>query len=197
MTDDPNAEDSLEGQSELPENEQLADEEVVESAPAETEAAPAETEAAHAETEAAHAVEPAGDVVEEEDEGDEEAGRAPTRGPAQRRRVVAGTAAGVAAARSRNRGIVIDPALRIRDRVSEAFVIGTVLVFALIFGNALLFGNGGALSPTPSPVPSGLVESFAPVASEPPTIPPIPTEFQVPPRSPSPGASESVAPSPS
>ena len=44
----------------------------------------------------------------------------------------------------------IDPALRIKDRASAAFVITSVVVFALIVANAMLFGHGGALTPIPS-----------------------------------------------
>lgn len=49
----------------------------------------------------------------------------------------------------------IDPALRIRDRASAAFVILSLAVFAAIVANALLFGKGGAFRPilTPSPIP--------------------------------------------
>jgi len=58
----------------------------------------------------------------------------------------------------------IDPALRIRDRASAAFVILCVAVFAAIIANALLFGVGGAFRPilTPSPIPQA---SEAPSAS--------------------------------
>jgi hypothetical protein len=182
MTDDPNADKPLDDQADLPADEdatpefpaaggevtaedELADEEVVESTPAEEGLAEPEPE--------------------------------PEPKPARQRPGATSGAAALAAAqaRSRTRGVVIDPALRIRDRVSEAFVIGTVLVFAVIFLNAMAFGKGGALSPTPSPAPSGLVESAAPSSSPIPTVPPIPTEFQVPTHSPGPSAS--VAPSPS
>lgn len=49
----------------------------------------------------------------------------------------------------------IDPALRIQDRASAAFVIVTVAVFVLILANAMLLGHGGALTPIPtaSPIP--------------------------------------------
>src|SRR4029453_823815 len=47
----------------------------------------------------------------------------------------------------------IDPALRIKDPWSGWFVGITVAVFALILANALLFGHGGAFSPTPTPTP--------------------------------------------
>jgi hypothetical protein len=76
----------------------------------------------------------------------------------------------------------VDPALRIKDPVSAAFVVGTVLVFALIFANALAFGRGGAFHPLPTP---------APIATEAPTA--VPSAGP----SGSPGASGSPAPSPS
>lgn len=49
--------------------------------------------------------------------------------------------------------IQVDESLRIKDRASALFVMVTVGVFALIVANALLFGTGGFLSPTPTPSP--------------------------------------------
>jgi hypothetical protein len=134
--------------------------------------------------------EPADDEVVE----DEPAEEAPARGRDAGRRAAAGAAGGAAlSARAARNRIVVDPALRIRDRVSQAFVVGTVVVFALIFLNALAFGHGGAFSAVPTAAPSIDLGSFNPLASPLTTPAPIPTEFQVPPKSPSPGAS--VAPS--
>jgi len=66
----------------------------------------------------------------------------------------------------------IDPALRIQVRASAVFVIGTVIIFILILGNAMLFGRGGAFTPilTPSPIPQASNQpteapSAAPTAS--------------------------------
>jgi hypothetical protein len=47
----------------------------------------------------------------------------------------------------------VDPSLRIKDPVSAAFVVGTVLVFVLIFANAMAFGHGGAFTKVPTPAP--------------------------------------------
>ncbi len=55
------------------------------------------------------------------------------------------------------RAVVIDPSLRIRDRVSEAFVIGTLVVFGAILLNALAFGHGGAFTTLPTAAPSIVV----------------------------------------
>src|SRR4029079_5709164 len=49
----------------------------------------------------------------------------------------------------------IDPALRIKDPTSAAFVAGTILVFLLVFLNAMAFGRGGAFTPTHPPVTAG------------------------------------------
>ena len=87
----------------------------------------------------------------------------------------------------------VDPALRIKDPVSAAFVVGTVLVFVLILANALAFGHGGAFRPLPTPTPivtPGPTPSTAPSGS--------PGASGSPATSPSiaPSASPSVAPSP-
>jgi hypothetical protein len=74
---------------------------------------------------------------------------APT-GPATR-----GAPKATAAVRAGGRtAIVVDPALRIRDRASAVFVALTVIVFVAIFANAMLFGVGGALNAVPTPSPS-------------------------------------------
>jgi hypothetical protein len=59
---------------------------------------------------------------------------------------------------------VAEPAIRIKDRASKIFVLGTVLVFALVFLNGMLLGTGGTFHPyiTPTPPPS---ESAAPSES--------------------------------
>lgn len=120
---------------------------------------------------------------------DQDAGRG--QEPA-RHRAAAPASAAALAARDRRRGITVDPSLRIRDRWSEAFVIGTVLVFALIFFNALAFGKGGALTPSAAP-PASVVETIGPSVAPATTPLPIPTEFQVPTHSPGPSASASPA----
>jgi hypothetical protein len=97
------------------------------------------------------------------------------------------------AGRARTRGVTIDPSLRIRDRVSEWFVIGTVLIFTAIFLNALAFGHGGALSPSPTALPS-VEASFGPTATPEPTPVPIQTPFSVP--TPTAGPSESPTEAP-
>jgi hypothetical protein len=180
MTDDPNAQPPTEGEPELPvepglsDDQELANEELAESGEPEPPEDEAESEA--------------------DAEAEAEAPRAPAGRPAppRRRASGAGAGAGMAGAVGRSRGVAIDPALRIRDRASEIFVAGTVLIFVAIFFYAMAFGHGGALSPKPTPLPSGL-ESLAPVASPAKTPAPIQTEFQVPTHSPGP----SVAPSPS
>jgi hypothetical protein len=71
-------------------------------------------------------------------------------GPATR-----GAPKATAAVRAGGRtAIVVDPALRIRDRASAVFVALTVIVFVAIFANAMLFGVGGALNPPPLATPS-------------------------------------------
>ncbi|HYN69144.1 MAG TPA: hypothetical protein VEX41_02920 [Candidatus Eisenbacteria bacterium] len=70
-------------------------------------------------------------------------------GPATR-----GAPKATAATRAGGRtAIVVDPALRIRDRASQVFVVLTVVVFVAIFANAMLFGVGGAVTTTPAPTP--------------------------------------------
>jgi hypothetical protein len=70
----------------------------------------------------------------------------------------------------------IDPAMRIKDPASAIFVVASVIVFVLIFLNAMAFGHGGAFNPVPTPTP---FVSAAPTASP----------------AASPGASGSAAPS--
>jgi hypothetical protein len=83
---------------------------------------------------------------------------------------------------SATQAIPIDPSIRVRDNASKYFVIGTVLVFVLIFANGIFFGTGGVFTPyvTPSPSPSPS-ETVAPSVSIAPSG--------------SPAASGSVAPS--
>lgn len=77
----------------------------------------------------------------------------PSRGGGARQRDRAGRGTGRAGAMpsARARTLAIDPALRIRDRVSQAFVILVVLVYAAIFLNAMAFGHGGAFTTSPAP----------------------------------------------
>jgi hypothetical protein len=85
----------------------------------------------------------------------------------------------------------VDPALRIKDRASEAFVIVSVVVFALIFANAMLFGHGGAFSPvpTPTPVPTVAPVSPSPSGGESPSVAPTTAPSSSPTVAPSPAAS--------
>ena len=80
----------------------------------------------------------------------------------------------------------VDPALRIKDPVSAAFVVGTVLVFVLILANALAFGHGGAFHPLATPTP---------IATEAPTAVPSAGPSSSPGASGSPAASPSITPS--
>lgn len=87
----------------------------------------------------------------------------------------------------------VDPALRIKDSVSAAFVVGTVLVFVLILANALAFGHGGAFHPLATPTP---IETPAPTPSTGPSGSPGASGSPVASPSIAPSASPSVAPSP-
>jgi hypothetical protein len=89
----------------------------------------------------------------------------------------------------------IDPALRIGDRASAAFVIISVAVFALILANAMLFGHGGALTPIPtaSPIPV-VTEGPSESPSAVPSISPAPSGSTAPTTSPSGSPSGSTAP---
>jgi hypothetical protein len=72
----------------------------------------------------------------------------------------------------------IDPSLRIKDPASAAFVAGTLLVFVLIFLNAMAFGRHGAFTqakPSASPAPSPSASPAAsPAASTPASPAPTP-----------------------
>ena len=85
----------------------------------------------------------------------------------------------------------------IDDRWTKLFVAVTIVVFALIFANAIFLGQGGLLTTTPSPTPiptaSPTVEATAspiPSASASPT--PIPSASA----SPTPTAPATASPSP-
>jgi hypothetical protein len=118
-----------------------------------------------------------------------------------------GRAARAGAAPGRSRAFAIDPSLRIRDRASELFVIGAILVFVGIFLYSLAYGRGGALTPqrtqpppaSVSPAPSG-APSGSPSTSGAPSQSPgsSPAESSVPSLAPSgsPVPAESFAPSP-
>ena len=62
-------------------------------------------------------------------------------------------------------------AIRVTDRASKVFVLGTVLVFVLIFLYGALLGTGGAFTPyhSPSPSPTPL-ESPSPSAADSPSL---------------------------
>jgi hypothetical protein len=87
----------------------------------------------------------------------------------------------------------VDPALRIKDPVSAAFVVGTVLVFVLILANALAFGHGGAFTPLPTPTP---IATTAPAPSTGPSGSPGASGSPAASPSIAPSASPSVTPSP-
>ena len=93
-----------------------------------------------------------------------------------------------------------EQAVRIDDRVSQAFVLVTVAVFVLIFANAILLGRGGVFA-APSPSPSETVESASPSLSPGTSGSPSASGSSSPGASTSPGTSGSpggsVAPSPS
>jgi hypothetical protein len=134
-------------------------------------------------------VEDEGDGAEADDIGDVEA--APVLAP--------GTRLGRDMRGPRGRGprpaehtpYAVDPAQRIRDPWSAAFVAVSVAVFGLILAYALLLGRGGALTPiaTPTPVPTAAPESAAPSASVAPSASTEPSGSTQP--------SGSIAPSPS
>ena len=157
---------------------------------------------------------PEGDVFDESDEGmsGEDGGFAEPEG------VATGPAAasapervGRASAASRSggrgsrggRGPAVPPrvqtasdiAVHIDDRVSVIFVIGVIVIFGLIFLNAVALGKGGLLSPlaTPRPIPSA-----SPVASAAPSASPVasaaPSATPGGSLSPSPGASTTPKP---
>ena len=97
---------------------------------------------------------------------------------------------------------VPEPAIRIKDRASSLFVVVTVAVFAVIFLNAVLLGNGGVfnpyVAPTEPPTPS-IVASPSPSGSVAPSGSASPSGSAAPSGStaPSPSAAPSVSPSPS
>jgi hypothetical protein len=109
----------------------------------------------------------------------------------------AGAGAGAAAGGRRNRGApkaapaapsVSEQAVRVDDRASAWFVIGLVALFAIVFANALLLGQGGLVSnlfPTPTPI-------VTPAPTAKPTA--IPTAAPSASSSASPAASASPAP---
>jgi hypothetical protein len=93
---------------------------------------------------------------------------------------------------------VIDPSIRVGDRASAIFVLGTVAVFVLIFLNAMLLGTGGTLHPyvirSPKPTASASVPaSVAPSASSSPAASGSPSTSASP--APSGSAGPSAAPS--
>jgi hypothetical protein len=75
----------------------------------------------------------------------------------------------VRAPKTTRTAFAIDPALRIKDPVSAAFVIVCVAVFAAILGYALLFGRGGAFTPIPTPSP---ISTEAPSENPSPSVAP-------------------------
>jgi hypothetical protein len=112
--------------------------------------------------------------AEEEDAEVEEATEAAVAAPAARpgararaeqARARATESHAVKAPRSTRTPFAIDPALRIKDPTSVVFVAGTILVFALVFLNAMAFGHGGAFRATHPPVTPGPTVSAAPSGS--------------------------------
>ena len=201
MTDDPNerasaAGDPAGGDPTEPVEIDAADMDIAEAAPdlddTQLESA---AEAAEDTVEAAEA-----DQVDVEPLEDVEAVAAPAPAPGVTRVEPAGRPGPrVRGPKPARTAFAIDPALRIRDLASAAFVIITLLVFAGILANAMLLGTGGALRPiaTPSPVPSVVASpSAAPSAS--PVVSPSPAATPTPAASPStaPTVVPSTAPSP-
>lgn len=119
------------------------------------------------------------EVESDADGGDDEpAGSAPgttddTGLTAAERRMSPSERRAAKLARSHGAFVAVDPALRIRDRASSAFVLIALLFFVGVFANAIAFGHGGALSPTPSPTP-------IPTATPTPSATPAPSETPVP-----------------
>ncbi len=119
---------------------------------------------------------------------------------------VAGAGAAAAAAGGRhNRGLpkaapaapsVSEQAVRVDDRASAWFVIALVAIFAIVFANALLLGNGGLVShilPTPTPVVTP-VPTAKPTAS--PTAVPSASPSAAPSASPAPTATPAATATP-
>jgi hypothetical protein len=103
----------------------------------------------------------------------------------------------VRAPKTTRTAFAIDPALRIKDSWSAAFVIVCVAIFAAILGYALLFGRGGAFTPiaTPSPIPTE-APSENPSPSVAPTGAPSPSAAPTVASTIAPSAAPSPAPSP-
>lgn len=118
--------------------------------------------------------------VAEEAAEDEGMPAAPVRVGARQRAAEAAAARAAAATRGpkapkpTRTPFAIDPALRIRDSASSAFVLASIVAFLLIFLSAMAFGRGGAFTVRPTPTP---IVSQSPAPSR------------------SPGPSGSVAPS--
>lgn len=49
------------------------------------------------------------------------------------------------------------PAHYIDDRWTKLFVAGVIIIFALVFANAIFLGRGGLLTATPTPTPVPIV----------------------------------------
>jgi hypothetical protein len=95
-------------------------------------------------------------------------------------------------------------AVHIEDRASRYFVLLSIGVFVLILLNALLLGEGGLLSPAPTPRPSAgptalpsASSAASPSLGASPSASGSPGASGSPAASPSPAASASAAPSPS
>jgi hypothetical protein len=91
--------------------------------------------------------------------------------------------------------VTLDPAHRVSDRASAAFVLVTVGIFVLILLNGLALGHGGFLTPIPTPsaipaVTASPLPSAAPVPSGSPVpiVTPAPTATPVPTATPAPSA---------
>ncbi len=97
---------------------------------------------------------------------------------------------------TRSRGLAIDPSLRIRDRVSEAFVIGTLAIFGAILVGTLAFGHGGAFTVVPTPRPTVNITP-APSGSVSPSGSPEASPSGSPEASPSAAPSAGASPAPS
>jgi hypothetical protein len=150
-----------------------------------------DAEVAEAEAEMAEA-EAAEDEAAEGDAESEGMPAAPVRVGARQRAAEAAAARTAAAGRGpkapkpTRTAFPIDPSLRIKDPASAVFVAGSILVFVLIFLNAMALGYGGAFTPVPTSAP---IVSPSPA----PSVSPGPSGSAAPSGSPAP----SVAPSPS
>jgi hypothetical protein len=95
---------------------------------------------------------------------------------------------------------VPERAIRVEDRISKIFVLGTVGVFLVIMLNGVFFGVGGVFTPFVSPTPAPTASPSAVVSASPSasgSAAPSASSSVAPSGSAAPSASGSAAPSPS